>query len=116
MKSCRAAIEFTYGCHRVTEAPRKRQTCPLHADYAAANVDRFDRAALRRAVESAPAPICLRVSVSLWPISVVGPHYRRAASAGKANTTIVGEPGFLSFQKFDGLPDATAMYCRPPVE
>src|SRR5262245_33002586 len=106
MKSCRAAIEFTYGCHRVTEAPGKRQICPLHADHAA-NVDRFDGAALRRAVESAPAPICLRVSVA----NIRGrPHYRRAASAGKANTTIVGEPGFLSVQKFDGLPDATAMY------
>src|SRR5262245_35465374 len=61
-------------------------------------------------------PLLRSVSVSLWPISLVGPHYRCAASAGKANTTIVGEPGFLSFQKFDGLPDATAMYCRPPVE
>src|SRR6185369_6763545 len=43
-------------------------------------------------------------------------RYRLAGSPGNAKTTIVGEPGFLSVQKFEGLPDATAMYCRPPVE
>ena len=35
--------------------------------------------------------------------------------AGYRFSTIVGDPGLLSVQKFDGLPDATAMYCRPPV-
>ena len=36
-------------------------------------------------------------------------------SRGSAKTTIVGAPGLRSTQKFDGLPDATAMYCRPPA-
>src|SRR4029077_15784898 len=39
----------------------------------------------------------------------------RANQRGSANTTTVGAPGFLSTQKFDGLPDATAMYCLPPA-
>src|SRR4029079_16994699 len=28
---------------------------------------------------------------------------------------MVGAPGFRSTQKFDGLPEATAMYCLPPA-
>lgn len=35
---------------------------------------------------------------------------------GSANTKIVGDPGFWSTQKLDGLPDAAAIYCFPPVE
>jgi hypothetical protein len=48
--------------------------------------------------------------------SLLAARYRLAGSLCNANTTIVGDPGFLSVQKFEGLPDATAMYCRPPVE
>src|SRR6185436_12692422 len=43
------------------------------------------------------------------------PHPPYRPCPARAKTTTVGAPGLRSTQKFDGLPDATAMYCRPPA-
>jgi hypothetical protein len=41
---------------------------------------------------------------------IADPHWLALACCDNANTTMVGDPAFRSTQKFDGLPDATAMY------
>src|SRR6185436_3028155 len=43
------------------------------------------------------------------------PHLPYLPCAARAKTTMVGAPGLRSTQKFDGLPDATAMNCLPPA-
>ena len=86
-----------------------------------------DRAALRRAVESTASALrlCASVANSTCVVGQLSGVFVRTSClrvfvvafyfCGNANTTIVGAPGFLSVQKFDGLPDATAMYWRPPT-